>query len=446
MHECLSVQGWIRAWGDPEREGRQLATCPVCTPFRGDLSAWLAAVERCPECRSALEATPIEISEVVECPTCAASFTKLHDILDELEHFDPAVASEVLSAEEMFGKLLRLSVAEQIARVTDDIRYQQWGLSHRLLEAARDLWCDDPEQANHRARVAVTVADLLDPETYHPLWLADLRAKARAYLANTYRILAEFREAEREFLTSEHHLRRGVGSGRCQAQVFSLKASLLIDQERYVEAGALLAEVEAYHRKAENRRELARTRLKRAMVAEGRGDFVEAAEECRRAASGLDPELDVLLSVLAHQNAAHFLVQADRVAEARALFDALPPAVGRTMELRRLWIEGDLLRAEGKPMLAMETYQRARRGYRDEGCHYLMALVALQEALTAFDMGDTTEMAAMAEEASILLVKAAAKHQALAVIRLLLAAIERNQVDRALLVAVCRRVAALKPS
>lgn len=446
MHECLSVQDWIKAWGDPEHEGRQLATCPVCAPFRSDLKAWLAAVERCLECRAALDTTPINPAEVVECPTCAASFAKLVEILDELEHFDPAVAAEVLSAEELFGRLTPLRIAEQLARVTDDLRYQQWGLCHRLLGASRELWCDHPERANERARVAVAVADLMDAETYHPLWLSDLRAKAHAYLANTHRILGEFQEAEREFLTAEHHLRRGVGSGRCQAQVFSLKASLLIDQDRFVEAGALLAEVEDHYRKAEEHRNLARTQLKRALVAAGRGDFLEAAGACRKAASELEPDQDRALAILAQQNAVHFLVQADETEGARRLFDTLLPAEGRAMGLRRLWVEGDLLRAEGKPMLAMEAYEAARRGYSEEGRYYYVALVALEQSLTAYDMGDTGEMAAMAEEASILLVKAAAKHQALAVLRLLLAAIERGTVDRAMIVAVCRRVAALKPS
>jgi tetratricopeptide (TPR) repeat protein len=443
MHECLSVQDWIKAWGDPEHEGRQLATCPVCAPFRADLHSWLAAVERCPDCRAALDATPINPAELAECPTCAASFAKLVEILDELEHFDPAVAAEVLSAEELFGRLTTLRVTEQLARVTDDLRYQQWGLCHRLLGASRELWCENPERAHERASVAAALADLLDAETYHPLWLSDLRAKARAYLANTHRILGEFREAEHEFVTAERHLRRGVGSGRTQAQVSSLKASLLVDQERFIEAGALLEKVEAYYRRAEEPRSLARTQLQQAMVAAGRGDFLEAAEHCLTAAAGL---ADRFLSILARQNAVDYLVHGEDVERARSIFDALPAAEGRSMRLRRKWVEGNLLRSEGQPMLAMEAYEAARRGYREEGRYYYVALVALEQSLTAYDMGDTAEMVAMAEEASILLVKAAAKHQALAVLRLLLAAIERGTVDRATLVAVCRRVAALKPS
>lgn len=446
MHECLDVQDWIKVWGDPEGEGRQLATCPLCTPHRADVDEWLAAVKRCPDCRRALDRIPIDRDDLLNCPGCLDALARLHGILDEVEHFDPAVASEVLVAEELFRKLETLEVPEQLARVTGELRYQQWGLCHRLLAACREEWRSDPSRAHARATVAVAVADLLDPAIYHPQWVADLRAKAHGYLANTHRILADFPAAEREFLLAEHHLRQGVGSGRCQAQIVSLKASLLVDQERFIEAGALLGQVEAYYEQARETREVARVQLQQAMVAAGRGAFREAAEQCARASSNLHPRHDRALSLVARQNAVHYLVQAGDVERARALFDALPPAEGRSLALRRKWVEADLLRAEGELTAAMDAYAEARRGYREDGRHYYMALVALEEAVTAFDLGDTEEMATMAEEASVLLVKAAAKHQALAVLGVLLAAIERGTVDRAMLVAATRRVAALKPS
>lgn len=446
MHHCLSVHDWIKAWGHPEKEDHRLATCSRCTPYRHDLAEWHAAVQKCPECRAVLEAVPFVADEVVNCTRCMDSFAKLHEILDELEHYDPAVASEAWTAEELFGKLVRLAVTDQVVRVTGDARHWQWGLTQRFLHDSRRHWCTDPELANHRAAVAVTLAGLLDSTTYHPEWVADLRAKAHAYLANTHRILAEFPSAEREFLAAENHLRRGVGSGRCQAEVFSLKASLLVDQGRYVEAGALLDVVEGYYRRAGEGRALARALLQRAMVAAGEEDFEGAAEECGKAAASLEPERDARLATLARQNAVHYLVQAGDVERARELFDVLPPSEGRSMALRRKWVEGDLLRAEGRYRQALDAYQEARRGYGADGRHYYMALIALEEALIAFDLGDATEVGTMAEEASILLVKAAAKHQALAVIRVLLSAIERGTVDRATLVTAARRVAALKPS
>ncbi|HSL83312.1 MAG TPA: helix-turn-helix transcriptional regulator [Thermoanaerobaculia bacterium] len=394
----------------------------------------------------AVGSVPAEEEEGFERRPWMGAFETMHGLQEELEDVDPVVASEVEAAEELYGELVRLEVPEQLARVKDAVRYRQAALAQRFLSAAREAWNGDPRLAHDRAAVGAAVADLLDPATYHPQWLEDLRAKARAYLANTNRILAEFQEAEREFFRAEQHLRRGVGSGRCQAEVFSLKASLLIDQDRFVEAGALLREVEAYYERAGERRELARTQLKAAMVAGGRGDYQGAAQECARAYANLDPRRDRSLSVLARQNAVDFLVLAGDPKRARSLFDSLPPAPGRSMALRRKWVEGNLLRAEGRHEAAMEAYEEARRGYREDGRPYYTALIALEQALAAFDMGDTREMAALVEDASVLLVKAAAKHQTVAVLQVLLTAIERGTVDRALLVSAAQRAARFRPS
>jgi hypothetical protein len=426
MHECLSVQGWIKAWGDPDRRGRLLARCPECSPHRGNLEDWLAAVEDCAECKVALEAIPIKPEEVVDCPTCMESFEKLHEILDELEHFDPAVASEILQAAELFGRICRLPLAEQIAR--------------------ESLWCSDAAKASENAAVAVAVADRLHEETYDPEWVSDLRAKAHAYLANTYRILGEFRDAECEFLIAELHLRKGVKSGQREARVLSLKASLLIDQARYLEAEALLTRIGDYYQTTDTPVELARTQLQRAIVLAHRDAYREAAEECQNAASNLELESEKRLSLLARQNAVHYFVHAGQIERARGFFDALPPSEETLVMLRRKWIEADLLRAEEKIILAWDAYEETRRGYAAENLYYPMALVALDQSLTAYLMGDSEETAAMAEEASILLVKAAAKHDALAVVRVLLAAVERGVVNQTIIESVRRRVAALEPS
>jgi tetratricopeptide (TPR) repeat protein len=446
MHECMSVADWIRAWGDPDVEGRQLASCPTCSEHRGDYRAWLEAVQMCPECREALDEAPIKPEQVVNCPRCMDSFEKLHEILEELEHFDPAVASEALRAEELFRQLSRLPASEQLARVTDDIRFHQWGLAQRYLHAAQEIWRDDPTMANERATVAVTLAGLVDPATYNPRWVADLRAKAYAYLANTFRILGEFRQAEREFLVAETYLRRGVGGGLFRARVFSLKASLLVDQSRFVEAGALLDVVEDAYSRGGEPTDLARTELQRAMVLAGQERYLEAAEECGKAASQLHPVRDLELHFIARKNAILFLLRGDRVEQARGLLDALPPAQGPALALKLKWIEAELLRAEGRLPEAMDAFAEARRGFREEGRFYYMAIVALDEALTAFEMGDLTEVGAMVEEASILLVKAAARHEAIAVVGILMSAIERGTLTTAALLAVRKRVEALKPS
>ncbi len=445
MHDCSTVRDWIKVWGDPELEPHRLSVCPACWPLRGDVTAWSRAVAGCESCRQALE-SPLLSDEILSCPTCMESYARLHEIVERLEHFDPAVAPELLAAEELAAKLEPLPLTGRVARVTDDLRYQQWGLAQHLLAASRAHWCSNPELAHEHAVAAVAVADLVDPTTYHPRWVADLRAKAHAYLANTLRILGDFRDAEREFLVAEAYVARGAGRGRARATVFSLKASLLLDQQRFVEAGLLLEFVMAHHAAAGEDDAVARACLKLAIIDAGQERFSAAAALCARAESHLDPERDRRLRTLARQNAAEFTVAAGDVARARELFDALPPAVDRSMELRRAWIEGNLYRAEGAFGAARIAYETARAGMVEDGRHYLAALVSLEEAALALDEGNSFEALAMAQEASILLVRGAARQEALAALRVLLTAIERGAADQALILTLARKIAALQPS
>lgn len=445
MHECYTVQDWIREWGDPEGETYRLSTCPDCWPLRDDPAAWVASATACEDCRQALEASPLH-DVVLNCPTCLESFTRLHELVEELEHYDPAVAPEILTADELLAKLAPLPLPDKVARVRGDLRYQQWGLAQHLLAASRELWCSDPELAHEHAVVAVEVADRLDAKTYHPLWVADLRAKAHAYLANACRILGEFRDAELAFVKAETFVNRGTERGRARAVVCNLRASLLLDQRRHIEAGLLLEFVMSHHAATDDRPAMARTCLKLAAVEDGREDYQSAAAMCARALSYLDPGTDAHLWTLAKQNAAGHTVAAGDFTRARMMFDDLPPTSSRWMELRRLWIEGNLLRGEGETGAARVAYGAARKGFAEDGRHYQAALVCLDEAGLDLDAGEPWDALAMAQEASVLLVRGAAKPEALALLRVMLTALERGMADRSVVLTLARRIAALKPS
>jgi hypothetical protein len=445
MHECYTVQDWIREWGDPDGETYRLSTCPDCWPLRDDPAAWVAAATACEDCRQAIEASPLT-EDVLNCPACLESFTRLHELVEELEHYDPSVAPEILTADELSAKLAPMALPAKVARVRDDMRYQQWGLAQHLLAASRELWCSDPELAHEHAVVAVEVADRVDAKTYHPQWVADLRAKAHAYLANTFRILGEFRDAELAFIKAETFVNRGTERGRARVAVFNLKASLHLDQRRFMEAGLLLEFVMAHHASTDDRPAMARTCLKLAAVEDGREDYKSAAAMCARALSYLNPEEDRRLWAMAKQNAAGHTVAAGDFIRARVMFNDLPPAPDRHLELRRLWIEGNLLRGEGEAGAARVAYGAARKGYAEDGRHYLCALVALEEAALDLDEGEPFDALAMAQEASVLLVRGAAKPEALALLRVMLTALERGAADRTVVLTLARRIAALKPS
>lgn len=448
MHEHWVVGDWLRAFeAAGEASSTTLSTCSrACEASAAGLPDWMRHVTGCATCKEIAAAQEIAAPEILDCPECRGALDVIFDLVAEAEHFEPAVVWELQRAEELWAELAGLPVEDQVAHVRAGRRFHEWGFAQKLLRDSRRAWREEPHLAGDRALLAVAVAERLEPAVYHPQWTADLQAKAHAYLANVYRILAAFPEAERRFGLAEDRLREGVGAGRAETAVLSLKASLLIDQHRYREALAVLESIENLCPPQSSPETTGSIALQKAAVFHALGRPMDAAEECARAYAELGPDPDRFLALLARQNAVEYLIAAGAVARARALFDALPESLDRIPRLRRSWIEGNLLRAEGRSGEAREAYERTRTAYAEDDLHYDAALVSLDLALAAYEEGNLAEVQHMAREASVLLTMAGAKKEAFAALQLLLLALRRQEVTRAILRTVRERVAALQPS
>ena len=448
MHEHWSVPRWIAALSELEEDTRNVGSgCPRARKlWEEDLAAWTEHAPRCPRCRRIVTTLELVPHEILDCRECRSSLEVVYDMVDELEHFDPIVALELPRAEAMVEELSRLPLHAQIEKVIEDLPYRQWGVCQRLLSDAKRAWLNDPRLAHDRAVLAVVVAERLLEADYDARWIADLQAKAHAYLANALRILGRFRSAEHEFQIAEAKLAAGVGSGREEARVLGLRASLLHDQGRNREALALLDRVERIHRERQDAHESARIALKRARVLASLDQPFEAAEECDRAASELNDRREPVLVIVARQNAVNYLVQAGQVDRARSLFERLKPVEDRVVQMRRLWIEANLLRAERRLPEARLAYERTREAHLASRLHFDAAAVTLDLALTAFEQGDTAAVKRMAEEASVLLTRAEAKQEAFAALSLLLRAVEAETLTLATLEQVRGRLAKVKPA
>lgn len=445
MHQHWTFEDWLDVFGDPEIDRPTVHVCDEARAIWPDLGPWVAHAVACPRCRAAAAEMQLVPDAVLDCPQCLESADFLWTMVQDLDHFDPLVARELPEAEEFLSELAPLPLDDQTARVRSEPRYHRWGLCHRLLVAAKGAWHNDPQLAHDRAALAVVVSELLDPDYYHSQWLADLQAKAHAYLANTHRIRAAFPEAERHFLIAEKRLRRGVGV-RAEALVLSLKASLLIDQYRYTEALALIDRVERHYQANSAWHELGRLCMKRVCLLEALDRPTEAAEESLRATGLLDPRIEPHLLVVARQNVIACLIKAGATARARQLFEELPSATEPSITIRRIWIEADILRSEGRYEEAIEAYDRTREAWSQMKLHYSAALVTMDMALAAYAAGDLRRVATYAEEASVLLVRAAAKHEAFAVLNLLFRAIEGETLSQAVLQTLRQHLAKLQPS
>jgi len=413
----------------------------------GGIEQWIDHVHTCSTCHEIARVQGLFTDGCLDCPTCRDALQVVFDLVDAAEHYEPVTVLELHRADRFLEELLPLTLSEQVTRVRAEPTYQQWGFAQKLLQDAKAAWHRDPEIAHDRALLAVAVAEKLDPESYGRPWILDLQAKAHASLGNAHRILGDFGEAEKEFVIAEACLRHGVGSGLAEARVFSLKASLLNDTRRFREALALLEHVERFYRDHGETHEAARVALKRGHVLYCNGQAIEAAEECARAAKALDPSHDPLLPLLAQKNAVEYLLSAGDLEGARSLFEQLPPLPDAHAELRRNWVEANLLRAEGRHGEARVAYERVRTGFADAGIFYDAALVSLDLAITAFESGSNrAEVKLLAEEAAVHLTLAGAKEEAFTALRLVLQAVREDALTAAVLDRVRRRVAALQPS
>lgn len=187
---------------------RSLGDCPQCAPFRPDREAWLVAVRDCERCSAVLEA--------YEPDSWTAEDEHEGERLDQLEHFDPAILPELDQAPSLAAELVIGEIADQLARAARISRFHHWGLVQHLLAESQQLRNRRPRISHARAQLAVVIAENLDPDLYHPAWVADLNAKALASLARAERRLGRFREAERSIVRAGVWAVRGTNGGRAR--------------------------------------------------------------------------------------------------------------------------------------------------------------------------------------------------------------------------------------
>ena len=447
MHRHMQPEEWARAFGDPaDPHGGSLFACPDCSIARGDLEAWLVSVETCPRCWPSFQAYAPVSAEVLACESCMATYHEFETRVEKLEHYEPLVVAEWVDAQELADELAALPLEARLALVAAEGRYQRWGLCQRLLETSRSLWFTDPRGAHDWARVAVAVAGHLAEERYDSQWVADLRAKAHGYLANTLRLVGDLAASEREFGVAERWVDRGVGHGRAEAKILSLKASLLLDQYRLLEAEALLDRVKRYLLEYEQRHEAGRILLKLALVSHAREMFAQATKRTEQALALLDAERDPRSLFAAQQNLVRFRIDAGDAVGARAAFEKLPPAEERLLRLRRTCLEADLLRLEGDLDRAARLYDDIRIAYLAEELHYDVALVSLDLAMVATAQGRTDTVRELARDAVVLLTRSGAPQQAFAAVRLLVDSLEREAVSAAFIQQIARKLARLQPA
>src|SRR5215210_41059 len=140
------------------------------------------------------------------------------------------VAMEKLRGWGQWAALEPLNPQVRFAVVKMDESYHTFGLYERLLEASRLYMRREPLEAVDVVRLAILVAERLDPERLGRERVADLRASAWAELGNVKRLASDFEGARRAFNQAWQILEEeGTDDPLEQAHIIGLEASYMKD-------------------------------------------------------------------------------------------------------------------------------------------------------------------------------------------------------------------------
>lgn len=314
------------------------------------------------------------------------------------------VQAERRMAPELRDRLRVLTWREQVETVRTKRTFRLYGLAELLTDEARLEVRVDVTRALQAARLAVEVADELDPAAYPPGLATDAQARAWAALGNVRRVRGELREADRAFTLARSHL--AVGGARDpleRADLLSLLGSLRRDQGRFGDALRVLEEAAGLFREAGDRSGQAVAVVQLGIAAGEGGDADAAVQYLAHVLKLLDPDADERLFATACQARIHWLTEAGRAWEALQLFrahrDRLRRAfAGQRHALHLPWLGAKIDQGLNRPERAVEGYESARRGFWEREDYHYFVVVSLDLAVLHLEQGRTEEVRRLAEE------------------------------------------------
>lgn len=334
------------------------------------------------------------------------------------------------SAEALYDELMALDGRGQEQAIDHDPRFGSYALAERLLTASREVRGDDQAASLELVRLGLDVAGRLGPPNVARGLVADLEARAWAYLGEGWHAQGDAAAAAEAFRLARTHLRRGSGDLLEEAEIAVLLAAA---------EGDLAAAVERLDRASEiyvaagDRLRLGDVAARKAQVEALLGNHDEAVDLWRRALlllRGLVPDrrLAELTTELARSLEAGGRADEawSEIARARSLLAGGEPSAELEAQLR--WVEGRVVAALGLPEEAERHFGAARRDLLALGRPQAAARVQLDlAALLATRQGDAYRQAMeqLAGEAADLLAAGTLEREAVSSLLLMQRAAER---------------------
>lgn len=313
-----------------------------------------------------------------------------------------AIRQERDEAQELWRELRDQELGRECCRIASDCRYQSRSLCELLVEEARRTVLVEPRRAEDELRLALELAESLDPGQYGPGAVEAVQARAWAWLGNCLRVLADFRQAEQAFRMASLYFTQSWLDPLDEALILELKGSLRRGQRRFDDSVRLFDEAIALLRSIGELHLQGRVLVTKGLALQYKGDLYAAAECYRHSLDLLDGHEDPRAVVGCHFNLVSCLFDSGEVHEAAALI----PEAWRRLEqdgsrhdrLRLHWLEGRVAAALGQTTEAEKIFLEVKETFVTDGIPFDVALASLDLAALYARTGRTAEVKRLAGE------------------------------------------------
>ncbi len=240
----------------------------------------------------------------------------------------------------LYDELMAAEPEQREERLLSDPRFASFALAERLLGAALEVRGEDREASRELVHLGLLVADRLDPALYGVGLVEDLKARAWAYLGESWSGSAQ-RASREAFRLAESHLARGTGDPLEEAEILVLSAAACLDQAEVAEAQRRIDQAARIYLLAGERLHLGEALAAKARFAARGGDHREAIELLRHALTLLSGDAPArTLAEVGYELARSLQISGSpgeawtEIAHARSRLGAEPAVLVRTRLLR----------------------------------------------------------------------------------------------------------------
>jgi len=296
-----------------------------------------------------------------------------------------------------------IPVEERRAEARTKLAFQNWVFCEWLIETSRELSQSDAFRAEEQARLAVEIADGLEPVRYGAALVQDLRGRARVCLGAALRHRPDLWGADDALSRAEALLDEGTGDTLETGYLLEARASLRRDQQRIAEAHRLADESIAVYRRHRELHLLGRVFVDKGKTYAAEHDLEAAVHWMRKGLGLLDPTRERRFELGARLGLMLCLLESGRAQEAGFLLRAsrveFEVHAGALLGLRFRWLEGKVQHALGDHLDdAEQSLAEARRGFIERGLGFDAAGASLDLAGLYASQGRAAEMRRVAEE------------------------------------------------